>query len=414
MDRFFLPQTHSRKGDIMQSIEEIKKGLEAKTLRENESIEFKASMHKDTVSIAKHCVGIANSGGGYYIVGVTEIHDELQFSGVKKEDKFYAVELLEKMCYKYTINIKCKVDIEHVHNVDILVVAISCLGATAYFKDIKPIAYFRDSLGRLSSYRYRTIYKYMPFDIFISNLYKGVWFFSEPTKWNDKFESLFYCANFSPDKSKQASKIYATCLTRKQNNEAAWKVYAHGPGLGAHCVQLELDVDCLREEFENSSSKYDFSERKVDYKSEYYIMNLHRKHDIEYQKYFNPFSLNTFISLLSLKRDAYEYEDEVRMFAIPKGAPLDRSIHDTGDSIPLPITWKKVIKHVRVDKACTEAEFISIQQACFHADINPVFKNSPYPNLFSELVSSSNYTNIEFELYNVNDIPKGTRRITIM
>ena len=395
----------------MQSFEEIKKGLEAKTLRENESIEFKVSMQMDRASIAKHCVSIANSGGGYFIVGVQETPDQLELIGIKSENKGFTTKLFDDICHDYTINVKCKDDIIRINNVDILIVTISCLGATAYFKGAMPIAYFRDSLGRLSFSKYRTIYKYMSLEAFILSLYKGAWAFFEPTRWNDRFERRFYCANFAPDKYSKASKLFATCVTKKQNNEAAWKVYAHGLGLGAHCVQLELDVAHLREEFDHSSSQYDFQEREVDYKTESYILNLHKQENVEYQKYFNPFSLSTFISLLSLKRDAYKYEDEVRFFAIPKRSPfLARSLRGTGDSIEIPITWKNVIKRVRVDKACTEAEITSIRQACFYAAINPVFKNCKYSSLFQ---SPKSCTNIEFELYSIDDMPKGPHRITI-
>ena len=337
--------------------------------------------------------------------------DGLELIGIKKELYDSIAKRFADICRDYTINVKCKVDFIPVHGVNILVVTISCLGTTAYYKSAKPIAYFRDSLGKLSVFRYKTVYKYMSLESFILNLYKGIWLFSEPTRWNDRFERRFYCANFSPDKYTMASKLFATCVTKKQNNEAAWKVYAHGLGLGAHCVQLELDVEHLREEFDKSSSQYDFQEREVSYKTEYYILNLHRKENIEYPKYFNPFSLSTFISLLSLKRDAYKYEDEVRFFAIPKGSPfLARSLCGKGDSIDIPITWKNVIKRVRVDKACTEAEITSIRQACFYAGINPVFKSRKYSNIFQKPKSC---TSIDFELYSIDDMPKGSHRITI-
>ena len=240
----------------MQSIEEIKKGLEAKTLHENESIEFKVRIPPDKASIAKHCVGIANSGGGFFIVGVQETPNRLKLIGIKNKNKGFITKLFDDICRDYTINVEYKVSFICIHNADILVVTISCLGEKAYFRGSIPIAYFRDSIGRLSFSKYRTVYKYMSLEAFILSLYKGAWKFFEPTKWNDRFERRFYCANFSPDKNSEASKLFATCVTKKQNNEAAWKVYAHGLGLGAHCVQLELDVAHLREEFDHSSSQY--------------------------------------------------------------------------------------------------------------------------------------------------------------
>ena len=51
-----------------------------------------------------------------------------------------------------------------------------------------------------------------------------------------------------------------------------------------------------------------------------------------YPIYFNNFSLNSFIELLSLKRDAFSYENEVRLFLIPdlsQNRSVGKSKHPT-------------------------------------------------------------------------------------
>jgi len=123
-----------------------------------------------------------------------------------------------------------------------------------------------------------------------------------------------------------------------------------------------------------------------------------------------PFSLNKFISLLSLKRDAYEYENEIRIFAIPLKKTYMRNIRKQAEYIDFKISWKDVIRRGRIDKSCSEAEIISIQQACFQAGINPLFKNSQYKNL---LPSPSSCIDIEFELFSIDDDPESSGVIII-
>ena len=74
----------------MKKIEEIEKGLQELTLRENEFIEFKTRIPWDKKSIAKQFVGIANNGGGYYIVGVKETNEGIELVGVKQKDFSYS------------------------------------------------------------------------------------------------------------------------------------------------------------------------------------------------------------------------------------------------------------------------------------------------------------------------------------
>lgn len=55
-----------------ENIDEIISALHDGTLQESETIEFKRTLPKDFPLIAKVIVGIANSGGGYLILGVID------------------------------------------------------------------------------------------------------------------------------------------------------------------------------------------------------------------------------------------------------------------------------------------------------------------------------------------------------
>lgn len=248
----------------------------------------------------------------------------------------------------------------------------------------------------------------MTIEAFLISLYAKTWRFFEPNKWNDKYEQRFYCAKYQiPDAEHATPQLFATCVTRKQNSEAAWKVYSHGQGLGSHCVQLELDIDELRAELRNNG--LGIAEMPVEYKEENYILDLHKKDKSkDYAKYFTSFSFDKFLKLLTLKRDAYSYEQEIRIFAIPKDY-AQRSLGNTSQCKDLAIDWSKVIRKVRIDQDCTDAELISVQQACFFVGINPIIQGYAF---IGNIHKPANCVDKEFERFDIDAMP-GSSRITI-
>ena len=109
-----------------------------------------------------------------------------------------------------------------------------------------------------------------------------------------------------------------------------------------------------------------------------------------------------------MKRDAYSYEQEVRLFAIPKDY-AERSRGNKSQSKDLAIDWSKVIRKVKIDKTCTDAELISVQQACFSAGINPVINGYKF---IGGILKSAKCVDIEFERFDIDAMP-GSSRITI-
>lgn len=255
--------------------------------------------------------------------------------------------------------------------------------------------------------RYTKIFKYMALDVFLTSLYCGTWRFFEPSKWKDKFEQRFYCANYAlPTAKGHTPQLFATCVTRSKNSEAAWKVYSNGQGLGAHCLQLELDIIELRKQLR--ASEFHFEEKLIEYESENKIMNLHKKRKPYYKDYFSSFTLNSFLRLLSLKREAYSYEEELRLFVIPK-INGKRNKCKKAQHQDLKIKWCDIITKVRIDKKCSDAELLSIQRACFSVGINPIIKNYTF---IRNKKPSNGLKEVEFERYDIDDMP-GTSSITI-
>ena len=81
--------------------------------------------------------------------------------------------------------------------------------------------------------------------------------------------------------------------------------------------------------------------------------------------------MESYLRLLSLKRDAYTYEKELRLFIIPHNGK-QRNKGKKAQFMDVKIDWKNIIKKVRVDKKCSDAELVSIQRACLTIGINPV------------------------------------------
>lgn len=276
---------------------------------------------------------------------------------------------------------------------------------TAYVR--KDDAVIKSQNEVLDKRAYKNVFKYMTIEAFLISLFSKTWRFYEPKQWNDKFERRFYCANYLlPNSDENTPLLYATCVTKAKNSAAAWKVYSHGQGLSSHCVQLELDVVELRNELRKSGMRVD--EKDVVYKKENYILGLHKRSSVDYQYYFSKFSYENFLSLLTLKREAYSYEQEVRFFVRSKDYK-PRSIRKRCEYYDIPIEWNRVIKKVRIDHSCSDAELVSVQQACFSVGINPIIKKY---NFVGKLIKPNGCKDIEFEKFDIDAMP-GKQRITV-
>lgn len=401
----------------MQNLEEIISELQRGTLCESSSVEIKRDLPHDPLQIAKIVVGLANLQGGYLIIGGREKANGIECVGV--EDATIVSDKLNQILNDFTIGVVTNLFVRNINHAEIVILQIEKSTGLAYYsrKLTSPeriIAYVRkeDNVIKakedvLDKKAYKNVFKYMTIEAFLVSLYSKTWRFYEPKQWNDKYERRFYCANYQlPNSDKKTPLLYATCVTRAKNSEAAWKVYSHGQGLSSHCVQLELDVVELRNELRKSGMRID--EKDVVYKNENYILELHKHSSAGYQYYFSKFSYENFLSLLTLKRDAYNYEQEVRFFALPNDYK-SRNNRSKSEYYDIPIEWNKVIKKVRIDHSCSNAELVSIQQACFSVGINPIIKNF---NFIGHLKKPNGCKDVEFERFDIDAMP-GKQRITI-
>ena len=395
----------------MKPLDQILQQLRDGSLIEDEFIELKTSIRNSDILI-RELVGIANSGGGYLIVGVKETEHGCIVVGINQNETGL-IHIISSVCKEYQIHVDTEFTIVDMEGGKVLVVKITPQDTITYYsRSTSPerlYTFERDNSGCTrpgkDSKLYQKIYKYMTLETFMLCLYTGTWRFFEPNKWPDKYERRFYCADYQfPDAAISAPKLYATCVTREKNSEASWKVYAQGNGLDQHCVQFEIDLMEFRKQLKESGLSVE--EREVIYRHNGYIENLHKSSDKNYSVYFKPFTRRNFLTLLSLKRSAYEYEKEVRFFLIPKIPNGSRSQgKQKSDYKDISIKWNKLIKSVRIDKHCSMAEVKSLQQACFAAGINPEIKkykwvgeNQPHN------IPPTGAVQIPFELFCIDDM----------
>lgn len=202
------------------------------------------------------------------------------------------------------------------------------------------------------------MYKYMDIETAIKCLKGRNIMFVEPILWPDKYESRFYTANYSKivkDFNNITPKLYACCFTFSRASEAAWKTYSYEKtGLASRCVQFRINKRLFREALNMHAKDNDCKiyEGPIDYSlTDDQINRLHLPSSgYLYDSIFNNnFSFHNYLSLLLIKRQAFNYENEYRYFIVPNDGKANDRIFPT-------IPWSSMIVDVKVDKKCSNIE----------------------------------------------------------
>ena len=399
---------------VQQIIQQL--GSTSSKLQKNNSIELKVKL-PNPEAMAKLLVAMANNDcGGFIILGVS---NDGSVVGLNKEEQDRLPTFILHIVNELTLGIKYAIHGSSVNDREISIIEVLNSGAVAYYSrrlttPQRIIRYRRSNSNVVTAEKlsYSKLFKYMPLDTFILSLNNKSLRFVEPIIWSDQYEQKFYRANYHfPNAEQSAPKVYATCFTRKQNSNAAWKVYSHGTGIGMYCVQLELDVAKLREQLHLSMFK--IFEKRVKYETEFVICNIHKPQFSLYKQYFSPFNFEHFLDLLSLKRDAYDFEDEIRIFAKPEPSEKRNTKGGNGEYHDFSISWSEVISKIRVDKKCSLAELHSLQISLLMSGLNPNLKGKGsdcLPKIDKSIFSI--VKDIDVELFDIDYMP-GNRHINI-
>lgn len=225
-----------------------------------------------------------------------------------------------------------------------------------------------NKLGNLPPGNY--FYKYMSLEAALISLDDNTLRFTEPSSWDDIYESRFYNAEYGSirDGKENSPKLFACCVTSKDENEAAWNIYSHNAsGLASRCIRFVIDRNKFRSQLVRNLSDCDVYIGKVKYESVDVIDNIHEKEDSKgnsnpyYVKYFSHFTIDNYINLLLLKRPQFDHEQEVRLFILdplkayePKYWRKDKD--STLDQIFVKLDWSSILVRVDVDEKCSAYE----------------------------------------------------------
>lgn len=174
------------------------------------------------------------------------------------------------------------------------------------------------------------VYRYMSYSTFIRCLLSGAFRFSEPSQWPDKFESRFYNAIYTPPKKDIIPyKVYAFCTTAERDCEPSWSIYASGEPT----IQIKINRKKwlkLLNNWKNDNENFTIFEAPVNYDlQESHIANIHKPGCNRHNELFHDFDLDSYLSLLLLKRKAYNYEQEIRYFLVLPNNEQNKNISNT-------------------------------------------------------------------------------------
>lgn len=217
----------------------------------------------------------------------------------------------------------------------------------------------------------KPLYKYMDIESAIRFIKTVEMSYVEPSSWYDPFEKRFYNADFSAIPNFKRPKLFASCFTKKPSNEASWVMYSYfKTGLASKSIRFELNpavyYDMLDSYGNLTKTRIIISD--VNYSlPEQTIKALHKTSCTKHSKYFSNFNLDKFINLMLIKRKAFDYEKEVRIFITPTSQTPEETarafeqadrIEMGGDEGLLPF----LINSIMISPNCTPLETEMIEK----------------------------------------------------
>ena len=167
----------------------------------------------------------------------------------------------------------------------------------------------------------RPLFKHMSLEYALKTLNDKELWFANPTTWKDPFESRFLNAKYKDQSTKQKidhpwrDNVFCMCVTQRAASEAYWTPYSQN--------QIGIQFRIYRETLVKTLMSFSFLR---DY--DIYIGKVEYMMTREIERALNNIPLaqpappkNTdmwWARLLLLKRNAYIYEDEIRIIAVRK------------------------------------------------------------------------------------------------
>ena len=244
-----------------------------------------------------------------------------------------------------------------------------------------------------------TLYKYMTASRVLELLENDTHSlgFVSPDKWYDPYETKFLNTDYTALNGYKQPPVYCFCARMDNHNEeASWKIYKkeNEPLLRMSIRTIDLLLAIDRFAKNNECDVY-FS--KVDYrlkKSE--IDNLHIPSlSPYYNKFFEHFDDKQYVKVMSLKRWAFSYENEYRIFIIPRN-PDKIANHLVDNILFIPVPTKMVTRFTFYPANKPNASLTSqIEMAKYNAEYKLIKERiiKAYPN--AKVYKSNLYSGVK-------------------
>lgn len=162
----------------------------------------------------------------------------------------------------------------------------------------------------------------------LSDLEKSVrsksFFFSSPLGWLDPFELLFYKSRIRIGNDNNVI-VHASCFACNdiENEEGFWQIWSKNEKEPIVRVTYNV-IDLLTSLNDSAGDRYDFYLGGMEYKNREEILEIARHQCDHYNR------IDDYLNKLCLKRNAYKYENELRLFV--KKEPNGNSENDIGNT----------------------------------------------------------------------------------
>ena len=171
-----------------------------------------------------------------------------------------------------------------------------------------------------------TMYKYMRLSYVLEMVKNKEITFVSPQLWNDPFETKYLNTDYEAIGYKRPTQMYCFCARADNaNEEASWNIYSHSQD--DPLIRLSIKTFNLLEYLGNYAKQHNFQiyYSKTNYgMSTEEIASLYKSDNKYHSEYFDNFDEEKYIRLMSLKRKAFRYENEIRLFIVPEdGMPID-------------------------------------------------------------------------------------------
>lgn len=251
------------------------------------------------------------------------------------------------------------------------------------FNNVYGLNGFASKLSKVELDKTR-LYRYVKLEQFKENVKSNELVFVSPVLWEDKYERRFLFTDYS-SLNFQQGKIRCMCITNEPyyGEEACWKSYSWKEVEfvckdGKKECKIMRNKEMVRLTFnlgELLSTLDDFfkdSRAKIYIGETIYglevieINNLHREgkkfHDVFFPK---KFDVENYLSLMLIKRKAFSYENEIRIFIYygEEAGKIEKSRNKKYNEEEkekllerIPVTYKNIVSEVRTSPFLTDVE----------------------------------------------------------